>query len=172
MTALVFVDLETTGLNPRKDYIWEFAAIRREADGTETVYHRYVQHPADSALGLPESFRADHDRRYDASVAIPASVLVGVVLGLTADKPRLVGAAPWFDAGFLAQYLSDQGLKPSWSHRLVDVETLAAGKLGRLVNGLADAAEAFGIENPAAHTAMADAETAKQIYDSVMGTAD
>ena len=35
MTApLVFLDLETTGLNPRTDDVWEFAAIRREVDGS------------------------------------------------------------------------------------------------------------------------------------------
>jgi DNA polymerase III epsilon subunit-like protein len=169
MTALVFVDLETTGLNPQEDCIWEFAAIRREPDGTETVHHCFVRHPTSARGNLPESFRAGLEARYNEAEAVTEHGLVRLVQELTADKPRLVGAAPWFDAGFLADYFREVAEKPSWSHRLIDVETLAAGKLGRLVNGLADAAEAFGIENPAAHTAMADAETAKRVYDAVMG---
>ena len=165
MTApLVFLDLETTGLNPRTDDVWEFAAIRREADGSETRYHEFVKHDELLRDNLPEPFRSDAERRFNWEAAISRrvfDVLLGTVL---AGKPRIVGACPWFDVGFLASYV-----EPTWSHRLVDVEALAAGKLGRLVNGLADAAQALGIDHPAAHTAMGDAETAMRVYDAVMG---
>ena len=41
MTApLVFLDTETTGL-ALDDDIWEFAAIRREPDGTEARLHLF-----------------------------------------------------------------------------------------------------------------------------------
>lgn len=167
MSALVFLDVETTGLDPRTDYVWEFAAIRREGDGSETRHHAFVQHDERLREALPEPFRSDAARRFDRDKAIPAAdfkVLLGSVLAV---KPRIVGACPWFDAAFLAEYV----VRPTWSHRLIDVESLAAGKLGRLVNGLADAAQALGIDHPAAHTAMGDAETAMRVYDAVMGGA-
>ena len=164
MTApLIFCDTETTGLDPECDEVWEFAAIRREEDGSETRHHYYVRHMERLREHLPESFRADLESRFDSKVALARGAFKSLLGNVLRDKPRIVGAAPWFDAAFLAQYVT-----PCWSHRLIDVETLAAGRAGRLMDGLADAAASFGIENPAAHSAMADAETAMRVYDAVM----
>ena len=167
MSALVFLDIETTGLDPRTDEVWEFAAIRREVDGSETRYHEFVKHDELLRDSLPEPFRSDAERRFSWQAAISRRVF-GAQLGtVLMGKPRIVGACPWFDTGFLVKYVE----RPTWSHRLIDVETLAVGKLGRLVNGLADAAQALGIDHPAAHTAMGDAETAMRVYDAVIGGA-
>ena len=164
MTApLIFCDTETTGLDPERDEIWEFAAIRREDDGSETRHVWLVSHNT-ADLDLPPTYRADHDARYDAKVALSIRSFCALLGTVFAGKPRIVGAAPWFDAAFLAKYT-----EPCWSHRLIDVETLAAGHHGRLMNGLVDAAASFGIENPAAHTAMGDTETAMRVFDAVMG---
>lgn len=166
MTVLVFLDVETTGLDPRWDDVWEFAAIRREPDGTETRHHAFVRHDARKRDSMPEPLRDDLEARYDNESALGNFAFMDLLRLVLAGKPRIVGACPWFDTAFLAEYIV-----PCWSHRLVDVETLAAGKLGRLVDGLADAAAAFGIENPGAHTAMGDAETAMHVFDAVMGGA-
>jgi DNA polymerase III epsilon subunit-like protein len=168
MSALVFVDLETTGLYADLgDEVWEFAAIRREEDGTETRHRWFIQHDERLRADLPEPFRSDVDRRYDRKTALTREAFGDLLVAVFLGKPRLVGACPWFDASFLRLYVT----APSWSHRLVDVESLAAGHLGRLVNGLADAPEALGIEHPAAHTAMGDAVTAMRVYDAVMAGA-
>ena len=161
---LVFLDLETTGLDPARDQVWEFAAIRREADGTEARHHAFVRHYRRRHDDMPERFRVDLEARCDPDAAIHIAEFQALLAEVLAGMPRIVGACPWFDTGFLAQYV-----RPCWSHRLIDVETLAAGHQGRLMDGLADAAASLGIENPAAHTAMGDAETAMRIYDAVMG---
>lgn len=164
MSALVFLDTETTGLDPERDEVWEFAAIRREGDGAETRRHCFVDHSPFRRGYMPERFRADLEARFRPEAAMTRFEFAVLLADVLAGKPRIVGAAPWFDAGFLAEYVD-----PCWSHRLIDVETLAAGRVGRLMDGLADAAQSFGIENPAAHTAMADAETAMRVYDAVIG---
>lgn len=173
MSSLVFVDVETTGLDPARDEVWEFAAIRREENGTEAHLHLFVEHDPAKARALPDPFRADLEARFPADKAVSPWTAASKIARFTSarhgEKVRLVGACPWFDAGHLTALLTRHRFAPSWSHRLIDVETLAAGKAGRLMNGLADAAATFGIENPAAHTAMADAETAMRVFDAVMG---
>lgn len=162
--TLVFLDIETTGLDPRKDEVWEFAAIRRETDGTETRHHHFVEHQAWRRNHLPESFRADLEARFDSKTALAPYPFGDLLRYVLRGKPRIVGAAPWFDAAFLAEYID-----PCWSHRLVDVETLLAGKVGRLVNGLSDAAAILGLDHSAAHTALGDAEMARAVFDAVLG---
>ena len=39
---IVFLDTETTGLDPLRAEVIEFAAIRKNADGTETRFHTLI----------------------------------------------------------------------------------------------------------------------------------
>ncbi|MBR7191692.1 exonuclease domain-containing protein [Gordonia sp. SCSIO 19800] len=63
--AVAFVDTETTGLD-RSAEIWEFAAIIRRGDGSESTVHIHIEHDIEAAQGLPERFRDDHNRRFGA----------------------------------------------------------------------------------------------------------
>ena len=42
MPDLIFIDTETTGLEPSAD-IWEFAGIRRRADGSQECLHLFIE---------------------------------------------------------------------------------------------------------------------------------
>lgn len=194
MTApIIFMDTETTGLDPDR-HIWEFAAIRRDPDGTEEVYEVLVEHDTAKAMKLPPSFKADYDARFRAVEAIAARHLVGVVhyacrsdTGAPyADRPHIVGAVPNFDTERIAQLMRFHGVEPTWHHHIIDAETLAIGWLrGRYgAVGIQDLApfpeppwdsdalsKAIGIDPGqfARHTALGDVRWAMAIYNRVMG---
>lgn len=185
MSAIVFLDLETTGLRP-DDHIWEFGAVRRDEHG-ESTYHAFVQHDENKALDLPESFRTDHDERYNADEALSIPELIGLLKVVFAGKPRVVGACPNFDTDHLALVLGYYGIEPLWHYHLWDAEVLALGWLhGRAAAGHNDAIRAVrngnlndsdalsrfcGIEPPTTtrHQALGDVRWAMALYDKVTG---
>ena len=144
---LVFLDTETTGLGLDDD-VWEFAAIRREEDGTERTFHAFIDHdPARCAL-LPPSFRADHLTRFPGAWVAPAhcpgesagsiahdqfaDLIVMTFAGN--ERPHVVGAVPNFDTERLARVLGQyEDTAPSWHYHLIDVENLAVGYLNGVV---------------------------------------
>lgn len=181
MSALVFMDTETTGLSLDDD-IWEFAAIRREADGTEETHHLFIQHDTSKCARLPESFLVDHQARFpvshtdqwDADTVTPAAAAKAIAR-VFQGRPHVVGAVPNFDTERLSLLLSRHGHNPGWHYHLIDVENLAAGYLlakGEVV-GLPydsdDLSRACGVEPPTAerHTAMGDARWAMALYDAI-----
>jgi hypothetical protein len=189
MTApIVFLDTETFGLDVA-DPVWEVAAVRRDPDGTETEYHAFVMHDPAAAQALPESFRTDHDTRYRFDVAVPPWVLVDDLLELFAppadyrQRAHVAGMVPSFDTeriGLLfRRYAREEG---PWHHHLIDVETLAVGRLqGQDASGWMppvhppwdseNVSRSVGVD-PARferHTAMGDVRWAMAIYDAVMG---
>lgn len=188
---LVFLDTETTGLSLDDD-IWEFAAIRREPDGTETETHLFIEHSYERCAKLPQSFRDDHKNRYRDHRAVSkiaaAGVMHRVLGGYDGSKPHVVGAVPNFDTERIARTLAKSSLTPSWHYHLIDVENLAVGYLMSTaqdwssVSAVArrdlaappwksdDLAEALGVTITEAerHTPMGDARWAMRIYDAVM----
>lgn len=147
---LCFIDTETDGVHPGRK-VWEVAAVRREADGTENeiaffvdidletsdpfglqVGRFYQRHPWGRYLSgeLPDfSFALVDDdtmlRQRDAAETVARFT----------HGAHLVGAVPNFDAEVLARLLRDNTLTPAWHHHLIDVEAMAVGWL----NGLAAA---------------------------------
>jgi hypothetical protein len=185
VSPLVFLDVESTGLDPVRDEVWEVAAVRYEPDGRVTFNHSwFVEHSLHRTALLPAPFRADHDARYDARRAMTqeqtAAVLVDVFrphVGAEGPvRPHLVGAVPSFDEAFLRRLL--KGSSP-WHYHLVDVETLAVGFLAGEDPGAwqppwrsDDLTRALGLEPPAPgvrHTAMGDVDWTIAVYDAVLG---
>lgn len=130
MSALVFMDTETTGL-ALDDDIWEFAAIRREADGSESETHLFIQHghghETSRCKNLPAPFLDDHNARYDGQAAYEVWAAVSRIATLFHDRPHVVGAVPNFDTERLALLLRQYGHEPGWHYHLIDVENLAVG---------------------------------------------
>lgn len=174
MSALVFMDTETTGLSLDDD-IWEFAAIRREEDGTETEHHLFIQHAATKCVRLPESFYLDHRTRYNPFEAVRRGAAAEAIDQVFAGRPHVVGAVPNFDTERLAKLLSRFALVPQWHYHLIDVENLAVGYLAAkgmhasLPWDSDELSRLMGVVVPEAerHTAMGDARWAKALYDKV-----
>jgi hypothetical protein len=176
MSALVFMDTETTGLSLTDD-IWEFAGIRREEDGTQTELHLFIEHDKFKCAALPPSFSADHMARYDADAAVSqgeAAILIGKFMG---GKAHIVGAVPNFDTERIALLLNHHSGRANWHYHLIDVENLAVGFLARAGTDVSlpwdsdELSTKVGIDPPTdtRHTAMGDALWAMAVYDRVMG---
>lgn len=189
MTApLVFLDTETTGL-ALDDDIWEVAAIRRETDGRETAHRLFLKHSIRKCERLPDSFRRDHELRYDPDDAVYPGDAAAYLDPLLSDgRPHIVGAVPNFDTERIALLLRAHGFEPGWHYHPIDVETLAVGYLrGTYVGaqqaggieplpGLLslpwdsdDLSRQVGVEPPTdtRHTALGDAQWARAIYDQI-----
>jgi len=161
MGDLIFIDVETTGLDPTRHAVWEIAWAREEGNVSSFMPHLdFAGHDRadrDSLrIGRFEERYWPHLDAVDTERAFRESVR-----GAT-----IVGANPAFDTAFLAARWSER----PWHHRLIDIETYAMPILGldRPI-GLAALAERvagrFGV--PIAkpdHTAAQDVRTARDIW--------
>lgn len=192
MTGLVFMDTETTGLSLDDD-VWDFAAILRTADADDVEVQFFIEHDLKKAAQLPESFRTDHDARYDPAAAYSRKA-ASAAIGSITQGMHVVGAVPNFDTERLALMLGENFVQPGWHYHLIDVETLAVGALaGRWsqAHALGDQvgmqvedgpfsvplpwnsdvlSEACGVTPPTKdrHTAIGDARWCRDLYDAVM----
>ena len=180
MSDVVFVDVETTGLDPDHHEIWEVALVPDSEDGwKESVWFLPVDlGRADSAALKTGGF---HQRRNGVDVTAPDK-FAHQFASLTRGK-HLAGAVVSFDEERLRKLLRANGACPEWHYHLIDVETLAVGWVyGKY--GTADEAEsqalslpwdsetvsrAVGVnpDNFDRHTALGDARWAKAVYEAV-----
>jgi len=174
VTALVFMDTETTGLALTDD-IWEFAGIRREVNDAQTELHLFIQHDRAKCAALPQSFRDDHYDRWATEEPVTPLVAALRIQEFMGGKAHIVGAVPNFDTERISLLLAQFGLKPDWHYHLIDVENLAVGFLARAGTKVSlpwdsdELSTKLGIDPPtdARHTAMGDALWAMAIYDRV-----
>ena len=178
--TIIFMDTETVGLHLAPDVIWEFAAVRRESDGSETRLHLHIDHDQAAASSLPAEFRTDYDKRWRAPNSMPRSVAAKCIRDfIGTDRPHIVGAVPNFDTERLALLLADFDLTPPWHYHLIDVENLAVGYLAARGELMAppwksdELSRAIGVdpEKFERHTAMGDVSWVMAQYDAVMGGA-
>lgn len=134
MNHLVFLDCETTGLDPSKHTIWEVAWKVAEVEGDTLkvmasdlllmeLGFNDLLHADPMALevgGLRERYNIDP--KEGACRSYLADRLRADAGG---DTPRLVGSNPQFDDGFMRAAIGT----PPWHYHLVDLPSVAAGWL-------------------------------------------
>lgn len=180
MRAIVYLDIESDGLDPYTRKAWEFGAYRRSPSGATEEVQFFIglgdlRNSDPKALEMSRFYdRHPEGRavtgRNSSATAVPALQAAQAIVAFT-HGATIVGAQPHFDTVTLERLIRGQGLLPTWHYRLRDVESMTAGYLHRDVGGLAACAEALDLEFPEEkrHTALGDAQMALAIYDKVIG---
>lgn len=156
--SLVYLDTETTGLDPMKHDVWEIAYA---VDGGE-IQSAFLPmdrfHNADVNALIIGGF----DKRFQAPVDQWATHDFDNALRQALSGNTLVGANPAFDAAFLqyAWWQTHENPKP-WKYRLFDIEAYAMGALGydvpQGIKRISDDLRDKGYDIPAPdHTAAGD----------------
>lgn len=166
---LVFLDTETTGLDPDKHEVWEVGLIVRD-EGGDKEYHWFAQVDLKAAEPIALNVGGFFDR-YDASTAIHPSQLAEELGHIIPARAHLVGNVVSFDEERLRRLLQREGVKPPWHYHLVDVESMIAGKLGLAPPWESDdlsAAIGVAVTEDDRHTALGDARWAMHLYDAMV----
>lgn len=164
---LVVVDLEMTGLNPRKDQICEVAIVRVRGDEVLSTWSTLVRPTvrmspgAVKVCGITDGMLTDAPRLEDVAEEI-VERLEGAVL--------VAHNAP-FDIGYLHRDLDRVGiaLSPPTS---IDTLAMARRLFAFRRNNLAALAEAFHVELVGHHRAMADATATHGVLLGMLSVLD
>jgi DNA polymerase III epsilon subunit-like protein len=167
---LAFLDTETTSLRHDRR-AWEIGLITRDESGPDNEFSWLIDR-ADLDLGNADPASLKIGRFYERHNASRSRERTALhrVEELTRGA-TIIGAVSNFDTEVLAARMRAHGICPSWHHRLICVETYAAGALKMPVPlGLGKMADAFGLTYPEAdaHTALGDARLARDLYDAVL----
>jgi oligoribonuclease len=134
-TALLWIDLETTGFDPIRDKVIEWAAIITDlagdpiadADGRVRVPPR-LRHGMPAAdfhksTGLWERIVwADDDRDAELSAAAADRAIASLIAAATGADVLLAGSSVHFDRGFINHHMPR--VRRMLHHRQVDVSSL------------------------------------------------
>jgi DNA polymerase III epsilon subunit-like protein len=108
--TFVYLDLETTGLDPQRHEAWEVAWAVDEGPVRSGILNHSLRNADPAALEI-----GHYHERHDGPPADEGTLLDDL------HAATLVGANPAFDAGFLR---ARWGVTP-WRYRLLDVEAYA-----------------------------------------------
>lgn len=150
--SLIYLDCETTGLDPDRHEIWEIAWAVDNGPIRSAIVPHTLRHADPEALRIGGHERCVCHRDIDH--------LAENALRDALDGHTLAGANPAFDAAFLRVRW---GQTP-WRYRLLDVEAYAMGAMGwEEPRGLKDIAFQLDI-TPGDHTAAGDVACVRECY--------
>jgi DNA polymerase-3 subunit epsilon len=168
----IYLDTETTGLDPAVHEVIEVAVVREEVfypytgPGTVTETRCWKIAPRHIETASPEALKVNGYTPEGWAGAVPfgdiAEELVGLLKGGT-----LIGHNPKFDTGFLAAELKRAGVDARISHRTIDTTTVAFmawGLDGKLKLSLDSLRDHLGLSRDGAHTALKDALDCREVF--------
>ncbi len=151
----VALDLETTGLNPEVDQITEIGATLFTRDGGDESFQTLVN-PGRSIP--PEIEELTGISNADVADAPRFEQVVGELANFIGSRP-VVGQNIKFDINFLSKAGLDL---PGASYDTWEISSVLLPRADRL--NLASLAELLGVKQATAHRALADAETARDVF--------
>lgn len=157
---LIFLDTETTGLDPALHEVWEIAWAVNDGPIQSFVV------PHDIATADPTALELNG--YWARGIGTPAAKTIDVLLKVALDGATVVGSNPAFDTTFL---WARWGVSP-WHHRLLAVESFAMGILDYdLPQGLATVAAdlrelGYEIGEPD-HSAAGDVAVLRDVYNAL-----
>lgn len=180
---LVFLDLETTGLDPGRHEFWELATF--EPGRGWDLYHRNVYLQTADPISLQVGRYYERREAFALSglevTRVPDKTLAKA-LAVQLAGAVVVGINPGFDLAFLERFLSTQGECGAWKHTPIDARLFAVGRLMADVGRQADRAqeleppfsanwlaEYLAIEVRDRHTALGDVYLAVKFYEYAAG---
>lgn len=180
---LVFLDLETTGLDPRKHEILEVGLIKRTdaKPGADLSVHFSL--PIDEQLASEKALEVNRydERRDELKVIEVAEPFAARILYGNLRDAIVIGNNVQFDLRFIEQFLIDNPFEVTgigydytptpWNYHPVDLKAFVAGRLGMgpppwSTKDIADQAQVPLTKD--AHSAWADAAWNRDVYDAVM----
>ena len=173
LRPLVFLDLETTGLDPMADDIIEVAAMRVDpiSLSVEGCFETKVA-PSPGVLVDPRAAELNGFRAEDWSEA-PECRNVLPLLARFIEGCLIVGHNPAFDWAFLSTAFRRLGVRrPSVGHHLIDTASLAWPVLryGFVTSlSLRDLCDHYGISNAGAHHALEDVVRTYELFLRLLG---
>jgi DNA polymerase-3 subunit epsilon len=159
-TQLVYLDTETTGLDPARHEVWEVAWAVDDGD----IVNRFLPHTLRTADAQALELNGYYRR---SPLGEPWSG-TDIELRQVLTGATVVGSNPAFDTAFLR---ARWGVAP-WHHRTIAVESVALGIYGwDRPKGLKDVtaalrADGFDIPEPD-HTAAGDVATLRAAYEAL-----
>ena len=170
---LLFVDTETTGLDPLKHELIEVAAIRTSPDGRNVLsIYKAKLRPTHAGDADPQALKING---YTPEEWTPekCETPLNVVNQLTtlALDTMLVGHNVSFDERFLLPLFQNYNFKPPWSYHKIDTVALAYPlyladpRLTKL--SLGPLCEYFGMPAPK-HNALADVTACREVFLELM----
>ena len=162
MKPLVFLDLETTGLNPSRHEILEIGAIRVDGESfheTARIELRVLPERIETADPVALAMNGYSPVTWKDALPL-ASALAS--LSPLLDGCQLAGHNVCFDRGFLdAAWRRTRVTPPKMDHHILDTASLAWPLLGAgIVDSLSlsTVCRRFGISTERSHRALPDAE--------------
>lgn len=160
MEKLVFVDIETTGLDETRHEIIEIAIIR----GTQ-IYHRKVQ-PQHIETASPRALEINGFSYKEWSNAThPSTVALEIAHYL--NEATIVAHNPHFDMRFIDELLHAHNVNIWYDRRLIDTTVLAHEHLlpcGIKSLSMDSIREFFSWNTERAHTALKDCHDVRKLY--------
>ncbi len=178
-TDLVFVDIEATGLDPRRHEILEIAVVRVSQDWqsgekpTFTVKDEWSVkvRPENIATAEPASLKVNGYNPTDWMGAIGADEALKEFSRRT-EGAIMVAHNVAFDSAFIDAHLSVRGIPNKMHYHRLDTVSMAYAKLHSTPDvsryALVELCKYFGIVHESAHSALADARADFELFKKLI----